>query len=160
MDMAAIVDWLLDRVVAATMERVPWQPGAFELLRALAAAGVPSALVTASYRRFADVVVSAADGLLVASVAGDEVTNGKPDPEAFVKAARLLGVAPSKCVAIEDSPPGIAAAMASGARVLGAEAMVPLPDIPGLSRTTSLTAVGLEQIARIASGEVLDLRRR
>ena len=154
-----IVEWLLDRVVAATAQRVPWQPGALELLRNLAQAGVPCALVTASYRRFADVVVAAADGLLAVSVAGDEVVNGKPDPEAFLLAAELLGVDPKRCVAVEDSPPGIAAAMASGARVLGAEATVPLPEFPGLSRTTSLAAVGLADLSRIAAGEVLDLRR-
>jgi beta-phosphoglucomutase-like phosphatase (HAD superfamily) len=38
MELGEIVDWLLDRVVAATVQRVPWQPGALELLKALAAA--------------------------------------------------------------------------------------------------------------------------
>ncbi len=51
---AEIVDRLLDGVVARVQSEVPWCPGARELLAALVAAGVPCALVTMSYRRFAE----------------------------------------------------------------------------------------------------------
>jgi hypothetical protein len=40
-------------------------------------------------------------------VCGDEVTNGKPDPEIFMKAAKQLGVGPEECLVIEDAPSGI-----------------------------------------------------
>ena len=152
-----IVEWLLDRVVAATRELTPWQPGALELLTAVAGAGVPCALVTMSYERFAEIVVAQAGGALDVVVTGDRVTHGKPHPEAYLTAADLLGVAIEDCVAIEDSVPGIASAVASGARVLGVRSHVPLPDLPGLSRTTSLGLVDLATIARLHAGEVLDL---
>ncbi|QAY62487.1 HAD family phosphatase [Xylanimonas allomyrinae] len=152
-----IVDRLLDAVVDAVQRHVPWQPGALELLAALTEAGVPCALVTMSYRRLASVVAERAGGALQVVVAGDDVAQGKPHPEAYLRAAELLGVRAEQCVAIEDSPPGIASARAAGARVLGVEAMVPVPREPGLSRTTSLTHVGLAEIAGIHAGAVLDL---
>jgi len=51
-------------------------------------------------------------------VTGDEVTHGKPHPEGFLRAARLLGVEPAACVVVEDAPAGIAAGLAAGARVV------------------------------------------
>jgi len=51
-------------------------------------------------------------------VCGDEVANGKPDPEGFLRGAQLLGVAPAACVALEDAPAGIRAARAAGMRVI------------------------------------------
>ena len=63
----------------------------------------------------------AAVGLPVpaAMVCGDEVARGKPDPEGFLAGARLLGVAPESCVALEDAPAGLRAARAAGMRVIG-----------------------------------------
>jgi HAD superfamily hydrolase (TIGR01509 family) len=58
-------------------------------------------------RRFFPVVVSAA-----------EVARGKPAPDIFLRAAALLGVAPRECWVIEDSKPGVAAALAAGMRVI------------------------------------------
>ena len=157
MEDTEIVEWLLDRVVAATREVTPWQPGALELLTEVAEAGIPCALVTMSYDRFAQVVVEQTGGALSVVVTGDQVTHGKPHPEAYLTAAERLGVEIEDCVAVEDSPTGIASAMASGAKVLGVEAHVPIPVLDGLSRTTSLKLVDLDAIARIRAGEVLDL---
>jgi len=152
-----VVEWLLDRVVAATREVTPWQPGARELLTSVAEAGVPCALVTMSYERFAEVVVTQAGGALSVVVTGDQVTHGKPHPEAYLTAADRLGVAIEDCVAVEDSVPGIGSAMASGARVLAVQSHVPLPVLPGLSRATSLELVDLATIARLHAGEVLEI---
>jgi len=152
-----VVEWLLDRVVAATREVTPWQPGARELLTSVAEAGVPCALVTMSYERFAEVVVTQAGGALSVVVTGDQVTHGKPHPEAYLTAADRLGVAIEDCVAVEDSVPGIGSAMASGARVLAVQSHVPLPVLPGLSRAPSLELVDLATIARLHAGEVLEI---
>ena len=54
-------------------------------------------------------------------VTGDNVAQGKPHPEPYLHAARLLGVDPADCVAIEDSAPGAASAEAAGCRVLVVE---------------------------------------
>jgi HAD superfamily hydrolase (TIGR01509 family) len=153
-----IVAWLLERVTTEVRRRVPWQPGARELLGALTGAGVPCALVTMSYAVLAEEVVSRGpEGAFVTLVTGDQVTRGKPDPEPYLVAAERLGVDPRRCVAIEDSPTGIASALAAGARTLGVEAVVPVPHLAGLSRAASLTTVDLDVVARIAGGETLDL---
>lgn len=152
-----IVERLIDRVVAGIQRHMPWRPGARELLAALAGAGVPCALVTMSYRRLVKVVLASAGDVFLAVVAGDDVTHGKPHPEAYLAAADLIGVPIEDCVAIEDSPTGIAAALASGARTLGVESAVPVPRTPGLSRARSLEQVTLRTIARIHGGAVLDL---
>ena len=44
----------------------------------------------------------------------DDVTHGKPDPEGYLLGAKLLGVSPTACIAIEDSPSGIAVAKSAG----------------------------------------------
>ena len=56
-------------------------------------------------------------------VTADDVKNGKPDPEIFLHAAKLLGVAPEKCLVIEDAPPGVLAAEAAGMMVI----TIPMP---------------------------------
>jgi len=56
-------------------------------------------------------------------VTADDVSNGKPSPDIFLRAAELLGVAPEKCLVIEDAPPGVIAAQAAGMQVVA----VPMP---------------------------------
>ena len=56
-------------------------------------------------------------------VTADDVKNGKPSPDIFLKAAELLGVAPERCLVIEDAPPGVIAAQAAGMQVI----TVPMP---------------------------------
>ena len=153
-----IVEFLIGRVIDQVRVEVPWQPGARELLAALRDAGVPCALVTMSYRSLAEPVVELApEGAFSVLVCGDEVERGKPDPEPYLLAAQHLGVDVTRCVAIEDSPAGIASARAAGAATLGVEAVVPVLPAPGLSRTPSLELVDLGLLARLVSGEVVDL---
>jgi len=154
----AIVERLLGQVVEQVREQVPWQPGALELLGDLAEAGVPCALVTMSYTELAQEVVSRGPaGAFVTLVTGDQVSRGKPDPEPYLLAAQRLGVDVSGCVAIEDSPTGIASARAAGIATLGVEAVLPVPRLDGLSRAASLEKVDVATLARIGAGEVVDL---
>lgn len=116
---AAIVEELLDGVVARVREAVPWQPGARELLAALHADGLRCALVTMSYRRFVEPILEhLPTGAFEVVVTGDEVERGKPHPDPYLLAAERLGVDPAACLAIEDSPPGAASAEAAGCGVL------------------------------------------
>jgi HAD superfamily hydrolase (TIGR01509 family) len=148
-----IVEQLLDGVIARMQVEVPWRPGARELLAACVAAGIPSALVTMSWRRFADAVVAATPpGSFRASIAGDEVARGKPDPEPYLAAARALGVEPGDCIAIEDSPTGVAAAMAAGCITVGIPHVVPLPAADGLRIVATLDGLGLEELVALAYG--------
>lgn len=135
-----------------------WQPGARELLAELNAAQVPCALVTMSYTSLADILVELLPpNTFTAVVTGDMVTHGKPHPEPYLKAAELLGVDPAQCIAIEDSPTGVASAEAAGARVIGVPHFVPIDATPNRSRVPSLTNVTLDIIARIHSGDTVDL---
>jgi HAD superfamily hydrolase (TIGR01509 family) len=88
--------------------------------RRLHADGVALALVTSSQRDRLDRTIEAAalHELFTATVAGDEVSRGKPAPDGYLAAARLLGVDPNCCVAIEDSQVGIDAARAARMTVL------------------------------------------
>ena len=153
-----IVERISARIVARQAEGARWQPGARELVAALQAAGVPQALVTSSYRNLTDPVVRDAAGALAVVVPGDEVSRAKPDAEPYLLAASRLGVAPEACVVVEDSRIGVAAGLAAGAHVLAVESDVQLPDDPRLSRADSLLAVTIDDLARIAAGEVLELR--
>ena len=138
----AVVDCLLDSVIRSCQERLPWRPGARELLSELRSSHVPCALVTMSWRRFAEAVLAELpDGSFNATVFGDEVSHGKPHPEPYLAAAKLLGVAPSHCVAIEDSPTGVASAHAAGCQVIGVPNMKPLKAVDGVKIISSLTEV-------------------
>jgi HAD superfamily hydrolase (TIGR01509 family) len=129
MEADAIVQWLTDRVqVQLAAQGVPWRPGARELLRALKDAGIPTALVTMSVERMARQIIDLIDfEAFDTVVAGDMVTHSKPHPEAYLTAAAVLGVDPGDCVAIEDSAPGAAAAVAAGTVVIAVPHQVELP---------------------------------
>ena len=153
-----IVEFLVSRMVETLARSVPWQPGAFELLDSLRLAEVPCALVTMSYASIAEQVAAVAPaGSFTAVVTGDSVTNGKPHPEPYLRAAELLDVDVTQCVAVEDSLTGLASAHASGARVIGVQRAIPIPRAEGRSRVADLAQLDLDLLGRIASGEVLDL---
>ncbi|MBX3195978.1 MAG: HAD family phosphatase [Microbacteriaceae bacterium] len=126
-----IVDTLTDRVLARIDAAVPWRPGARELLLALREAGIPTALVTMSIGRMAHRV---ADSLGFVGfdtiVSGDQVAEGKPDPECYLRAARLVGADPATSVAIEDSEYGVAAGVAAGMATIAVPLHVPIPASP------------------------------
>jgi len=141
-----ILEFLLNYVIAAIRKQMPWRPGAHELLLELRAAGIPTALVTASYGSLAQVVAEQTGGLIDVVVAGDDVARGKPDPECYLRAASLLGAQPADCVAIEDSPNGLTAALAAGCVTVGVPCMVPIPPRPGLRIVDSLTDLHLSDL--------------
>ncbi|MFB9314726.1 HAD family hydrolase [Nocardioides plantarum] len=137
-----IVERLLDGVVAKVEQAVPWRPGARELLAALIDDGMPCALVTMSYERFvAPILAQLPPGSFQVVVTGDRVTRGKPHPEPYLSAARLLGVAPGDCVAIEDSETGCRSAESAGCTVLAVPHHVPVD--PGERRVRRETLVGV-----------------
>lgn len=115
-----IVEQLTDRVLARVRAEVPWRPGARELLMAVREAGIRTALVTMSVHRMAAYVASAIGfEAFDVIVAGDDVAHSKPHPEPYLLAAELLDVSPAQCVALEDSPPGLASAVSAGATTIG-----------------------------------------
>jgi len=134
-----IINRLLDGVIARVRRRVPWRPGARDTLLALRKAGIPCALVTMSWARFADAIVKTLPpGTFDVVITGDEVTNGKPHPEPYLTAANRLGVRAKDCVAIEDSPTGVASAVAAGCRTFAIPNVLDIPDGRGYTVVRSL----------------------
>ena len=124
---ADIVEQLLDPAYDAVEEAVPWRPGAVELLTDLRAHGVPCALVTMSYRRFvAPILAGLPEDTFDAIVTGDAVSQGKPHPEPYLRAAALLDVDPARALAIEDSNTGTRSGVAAGCTVLVVPNHVPV----------------------------------
>lgn len=148
-----IIDALTDRVLGQIAEHVPWRPGARELLAEVRAAGIPTALVTMSIRRMADRIASELELELGgpafdAVVAGDEVERPKPYPDAYLRAAELLAVPIADCVAVEDSEPGVASAVASGATTFAVPFHVALPASPAYTLLPEgLAGVGLADLS-------------
>ena len=99
-------------------------PGALEILQA-----IPQgrwAIATSCTRQLAEVRIRAA-GLPMPKhmITSNDVHRGKPDPEPYSKAAKILGFAPVDCIVVEDAPAGIQAGKASGARVLALRTTAP-----------------------------------
>ena len=127
-----VEEWLLDGMLRRAGEgRVVTRPGARELLSSVAAAGLPYALVTSSQRAFAEAVLDGTGFRFPVVVTGNDVTAVKPDPEPYLLAARLLGVDPVRCVALEDSPTGVASASAAGCAVVAVPSLLPVEAAPG-----------------------------
>jgi sugar-phosphatase len=110
----------LSRFEETRTEGIPAVPGAAEVLQTLQKQNHPWAIVTSARRKLAETRVLAA-GLLLPRVIVpvDEIRNGKPDPEGFLRAAEQLGVAPEECVVFEDTRPGIDAGLGAGMQVVG-----------------------------------------
>jgi HAD superfamily hydrolase (TIGR01509 family) len=92
-------------------------PGARDLLRLLDVLGLPWAIVTSADRLLTEVRLGAA-GLPVPDtlVTCEDISEGKPSPEGYRKAAAALGVEPAACLVVEDSEPGLAAGHGAGMR--------------------------------------------
>jgi len=157
-----IVDELLERVTARLEREIPWRPGARTLLTELRASGIDCALVTMSWRSAVEpMLAQLPPDTFAAVVCGDEVPEGKPSPVPYVRAAELLGVDPADCVAIEDSPVGVASAVAAGCRVLGVPNVREVDPRPGVTVRETLRGLGVDDLSRLPNRtDVLERRRR
>lgn len=135
-----ITRWMTDHVKAhLDPDTMPWRAGARELLQALRAEGVPTALVTMSLHDMAAHVARQLgfDGF-DAIVAGDDVEHAKPHPDPYLRGAAAIGVPIEDCVAFEDSNIGLAAAVSSGALAIAIPWIVSIEDRPGFVRWDTL----------------------
>jgi HAD superfamily hydrolase (TIGR01509 family) len=150
---AQIVDRLQTGVVRRTRERLPWRPGVLQLLDELRHLGVPSALVTMSWTPLASVLLDALPaGTFASVVTGDQVSRGKPAPDPYLLAVDRLGVLPAHCVAIEDSPTGVASATAAGVPTIGVPHIVPIPEVLGAVLVPTLDGVGAADLLHLVGG--------
>ena len=116
LDEAVVADRVEQGVIDRLDAGLPWKDGLVELLGWCHEHSIPTAVVTATRRRVASRVlehVPATPGFTNA-IYGDDVSEGKPSPEGYLKAAELLGVDIRRCMIVEDSPVGLQAASASG----------------------------------------------
>jgi HAD superfamily hydrolase (TIGR01509 family) len=154
---AEVGRWLIDGMTGLLAERdLPLLPGAGELHDELAAAGIPTALVSSSQPQIVAAVLASVGQRFDAVVTGADVRHGKPHPEPYARAAALLGADPRWCVALEDSVTGAAAAAAAGCSVV----VVPTFDAAAVGRhglvVPSLKSVDLALLRSLVPALVAD----
>jgi sugar-phosphatase len=113
-------------------------PGALELIGVLERLGLPWAVFTSASTRLAKVRLGAAGISPSILVTVDDVANGKPDPEGYLRAAELLGVPPQHCLVVEDTEVGLSAGRAAGAVTAGLKGTVADIELPDLHRLVTL----------------------
>ncbi len=107
-------------------------PGASELLDKIGSAGLRAALVTSSNEKKLAHLHKELPGVLSrfdVVVDSGMVCRSKPDPEGYLKGARLIGVSPSRCAVFEDSVQGVKAGQAAGAFVVGVAGTMDVSDL-------------------------------
>lgn len=147
--------WVEEETAALMSSRgMPWRPGARELLTAVRAAGLGTALVTTTPRRIAQIVLDRiaaelGDSPFDVTVCGDEVPARKPDPAPYRQAMAALDVDPAASLVIEDSLVGVTSGLAAGAAVLGVPSLQPLEPRPGLTLRDSLVGLTATDLAEL-----------
>jgi beta-phosphoglucomutase len=108
-----------DMVLRSYRENAEPLPGALSLVTALRMESQRIAVASSSIRPWVEACLGkiGLGNAFETLVTGDQVTNGKPDPEIYLKAAQTLGVDPRDCLAFEDAPAGIESAKAAGMTV-------------------------------------------
>lgn len=145
--------YLTERTAELFRTELIWKPGARELLAAVRSAGVPAALVTSTHRRLTEIALDTLGRAnFAAVVCGDEAARPKPNPDPYLRAAQLLGVPAQRCVAVEDSPLGVAAASAAGCAVLAVPSEVPLEPAPRVTVRHSLVGLSVDDLAALLPG--------
>jgi len=124
----------LDEIASGATSR----PGAAELAHALhgkvpvaVASNAPRSHLLAGLRR------TGLDAAFDVVLGVEDVERPKPSPDLYLRACELLGVAPERAVALEDSPPGVASARAAGLFVIG------VPSVPDVELTADLVVASL-----------------
>lgn len=142
----------LHRRIADRLRRdgLPFLPGALELLEEAADDGVPAAVVTASNGTIMAAAVNLLPPAVQFVVHGDDVARSKPHPDPYLLAMERLGVSSDGSIALEDSVPGTASALAAGAFVYAVPVLAQLESHPrmvissdGLASTTWPDLLGI-----------------
>ncbi|MFD8701853.1 HAD family hydrolase [Kitasatospora sp. NPDC059648] len=137
------------KVAAETVPR----PGALALLAALREARVPTALVSASPRQVVDLVLSSIGrDWFAVTLAAEDTARTKPAPDPYLAAAERLGLDPAACVAVEDTPTGVASAAAAGCAVLAVPSTaVPMPGGDRITLLDSLERADLALLGKLCA---------
>lgn len=135
-------------------EGIPIKPGLWPLLAQVDAWGLKKAVATSTYRDLALKKLAWTNLLpqFAVIVAGDEVAQGKPAPDSYLAAAKLLQVEPAACIVLEDSEPGVQAAHSAGMRVI----MVPdlKPPSAKIQQVADVVLPSLKAVPEVVRGWV------
>jgi mannitol-1-/sugar-/sorbitol-6-/2-deoxyglucose-6-phosphatase len=154
---AEVADRIIDQVIAHVMAEGQPMPGVTAAIALFERYGLPLAIASSSPLRLIDAVCVRLGlaGIGVRCSGADEVL-GKPAPDVYLTAARRLGVAAASCLALEDSPHGIASAKSAGMRCIAVpdpllaadpryrEADLVIPSLTALDNT-ALGLLGVRQ---------------
>lgn len=141
---------LIDTQVSRMRGNTPTMPGAIELVRELQSHGIKTALVSASPRNIVDAVLdNVGHDLFPFSISADDVTNTKPDPEGYLKAAAISGSDITSCLIFEDSLTGMNAAMASGAYLIGVPHLVTIAESERVRVIKSLEQISYSKLKEL-----------
>ena len=134
---------VVELMAAAYRDELPLLPGAVDAVHRMAARW-PVAVASSSPRALIDTVLHETGlvEVLRVTVSSEEVPRGKPAADVYLAAAAGLGIAPSACVAVEDSSNGLRSAAAAGMRVVA----VPQPGYPPDSDALASAATVLAHI--------------
>ena len=144
---------IIEKMAAKLSDGAPVMPGALDLLKDLYENNIPTALVSASPRVLVDSVLkSVPTHTFSFSLSADDVTNSKPDPEAYLKAADNLKVSIENCLILEDSPTGVKAATSSGAFTIAVPHFIDITQKDRLRVISSLSELSFENL-RISYGQ-------
>ncbi|MBM7369523.1 HAD family hydrolase [Gordonia hydrophobica] len=140
--------WMVQQVLALFADDLRWRPGAVDALELVAAADIPMVLVTNTIREVTDTMLDVLGrDRFVATVCGDEVAAGKPEPHIYRRAAELVGVPIGECLAFEDSPVGAAATFAAGVPSIVIPSAVPVRARPTFTFRETLEGLTLDDLA-------------
>jgi HAD superfamily hydrolase (TIGR01509 family) len=159
-ELQADARWVENRAAELMAGGIAWQPGARDLVVAVRAAGLATALVTTTPRRVAEIVLGAiradlGEDPFDVTVCGDEVPERKPAPAPYRQAMASLGLESGECLVIEDSQVGIASGLAAGVAVLGVPLAQTVAAAPGLTLRNSLHGMDLAGLAVVHEGRAL-----
>lgn len=109
---------------------IPIKKGFFELADYIEAAGLKTIVATSSMHAEAEFCLkhTGIADRLGDIVGGDEIENGKPAPDIFLKAAEKLGCTPDECIVFEDSENGVKSALAAGMECIYIPDMKEIPE--------------------------------
>ncbi|MEN6547186.1 MAG: HAD family phosphatase [Armatimonadia bacterium] len=132
-------------------EPLPAAPGVMELVEAARQDPETKVAIATSGQKGKQFPVIEGTGLKLkwfdAVIAGDDVTKKKPDPQIYLLTAERLGVAPERCVVVEDAPAGVQAAKAAGMACLAVTTSVTAVELEGADRVVErLDEVRLEEV--------------
>lgn len=147
----------LEQIEATDTAGIVALPGAVELLDHLNKAGIPWAIVTSGSMLVARARHQAA-GLPAPEVfvTAERVKRGKPEPDAYLLGAQLLGLSPQECAVVEDAPAGILSGLAAGCHVIAVNAPEDTPRIADVD--FALSSLEHISVTKQPNGNVVVLR--